>query len=338
MAAAGATAPALIPPCELLVVIVCYHAAELTIDCLRTLAPEVAARPGVRVAICENGSGPACEARLREAIEREGWQEWVSLTAITPNRGFAGGNDMILRAALAGSAPPPLYLLLNSDTLVRPGALAELLEAAARHPEAGVIGPRLEWPDGEPQRSCFRDAGPLDELISAAASGPVSRLFGRDSVAQPVRDQPCEAQNVSFAAAVIRREVFERIGLLDEDYYLYFDDVDFCWRARQAGWKVLYWPAARVVHLIGRSNPMETLRAARKRRPGYFYESRARYFAKRGGRRYLWLANLMWWGGRVISRSREVLLRSPRSACEREWLDIWTHGWDPFQPPRSRQS
>lgn len=340
MSAAGSTAP---PPepaasCDLLIVIVCYHAAELTIDCLRTLAPEVAANPGVRVAICENGSGPECEARLREAIEREGWQGWVSLAAIMPNRGFAGGNDVVLRAALAEPRPPARFLLLNSDTLVRPGALGELLAAADRHPEAGIIGPRLEWPDGEPQRSCFRDAGPLDEFVAAAASGPVSRLLGRDSVARPVRDEPTRAENVSFAAALIRREVFEQIGLLDEGYYLYFDDVDFCWRARRAGWQVLYWPAARVVHLIGRSNPMESLRAQRKRRPGYFYESRARYFAKRGGRPYLWLANLAWWAGRLISRSRELLLRTPRAACEREWLDIWTHGWDPFQPPRSRQS
>ncbi len=326
------------PHCELLIVIVCYRAVDLTIDCLRSLVPEVAELPGVRVAICENGSGPEAESDLAAAIEREGWKDWASLSAISPNRGFAGGNDAVLRDVLAGPAPPELFLLLNSDTIVRPGALRALLDAATTHPEAGIIGPRLEWLDGESQRSCFRDAGPLDEFVAAAATGAVSRVLGRDSVALPVQDEPGLAENVSFACALIRRDVFEQIGLLDENYYLYFDDVDFCWRARKAGWKVLYWPASRVVHLMGRSNPMESLAAQRKPRPGYYYESRARYFAKRGGRLHLWLANLAWWAGRTISWSRETILRTPPAVCEREWRDIWTHWRDPLQPPTNRQS
>ena len=326
------------PGCELLVVIVCFRAADLTVDCLRSLAPEVAAVPGVRVAICENGTGPEAVAEIRGAIEREGWGAWTHLTTITPNRGFAGGNNAILRPVLAEPDPPPLFLLLNSDTIVRPGALRALLDAASRHPEAGVIGPRLEWPDGTPQESCFRDFRPLDAFVQAAGTGPVSRLFGRPSVALAVCDQPFACDWVSFACALIRQAVFEHVGVLDDHFYLYFDDPDFCRRARRAGWSVLHWPAARVVHLRGRSNPVKSLGAEKKRRPIYWYESRSRYYAKYYGRPGLWLANGLWWAGRSISWARERFGRRPPHVCEREWLDIWTNWRDPLRPPRGRQS
>jgi hypothetical protein len=323
---------------ELLVVIVCFRAADLVVDCLRSLAPEVAAHPRVRVAICENGTGAEAVQEIRGAIEREGWGAWTQLTVIAPNRGFAGGNNAILRPVLEGREPPPLFLLLNADTIVRPGALGALLDAAARHPEAGVIGPRLEWPDGTPQESCFRDFRPLDAFVQAAATGPIARLVGRASVALPVRDEPFTCDWVSFACALIRREVFERVGVLDDHFYLYFDDPDFCRRARGAGFGVLHWPAARVVHLRGRSNPVKSLGAERKRRPVYWYESRARYYAKYYGRAGLWLANALWWAGRPISWVRERVGGRPRVACEREWLDIWTNWRDPLRPPRGRQS
>ncbi len=323
---------------DLLVVIVCYRAADLTIDCLRSLAPEIRALPGVRVAVCENGTGGDSRRQIADAIAREEWHDWVELSEIHPNRGFAGGNNAVLRAALAQPDPPRNFLLLNADTVVRPGALAELLRAAEQTRDAGIISPRLEWPDGAPQPSCFRNWRPLDELLGAARLGPLSRRFGRDGIALPVADAPTWPEWTSFACALIRREVFERIGVLDDGFYLYFDDPDFCLRARQAGWRVLNWPAARVVHLRGRSNPLKEMTAQRKRRPRYWYESRARYYAKHFGRLGLLRANLLWWLGRAVSLPRELLTRRPSHVCQREWLDVWIRSLDPLRPPEARQS
>ena len=318
---------------NLLIVIVCYKVADLTIDCLRSLSSQIADVPATKVAVCENGTGGDSVQQLAEAIEAEGWSDWVMLKPVSPNRGFAGGNNVVLQEAMRWPRPPRHFLLLNADTIVRAGALERLWRAAEGHPEAGILSPRLEWPDGTPQESCFRDRTPVDELLLAARTGPLSKLFGARESVLPVSDEPVEADWTSFACAMIRREVFEQIGVLDAGFYLYFDDSDFCRRARAAGWRVLHWPEARVVHLRGRSNPVKALSAQLMRPPRYWYASRARYYAKFYGRCGLWAANILWLIGRPISLARELLGNKERHICECEWLDIWINCWNPLKMP-----
>ena len=141
---------------KLLVVILNYRVTDLTIDCLRSIEPEIPSVPGMKVAVCENGTGGDAEQRLRDAIAANGWAAWAELTAITPNRGFTGGNNFIIRKALASSDPPEYFLLLNADTLAHPGAFEALVRFMDSHPQAGVAGSRVEWPDGTPQGSPFR--------------------------------------------------------------------------------------------------------------------------------------------------------------------------------------
>jgi len=139
---------------------------------------------------------------------------------------------------------------------------------------------------------------------------------------------------------LIRREVFDRIGLLDEGYFMYFDDMDFCRRAWQAGFTTLYWPRARVVHLRGGSGPVKQLTAERRRPPRYWYASRSRYYAKFYGRTGLWLANFCWYAGRVISLVREAFRLKQPHTYERQWLDIWTNALNPLRPalPGSKET
>lgn len=322
-------------PLNVLIVIVCYKVPDLTIDCLRSLAPQIGDVAGTKVAVCENGTGPQSVEEIRRAIETEGWSDWVMLKAIYPNRGFTGGNNAILGEVMAWPEPPKYLILLNADTIVRPGAIRELVRAAELRPEAGLIGPRLEWPDGEPQISAFRYFSPVSEFLAAARTGPLTRLFKGFEVPIPVSDEPMTAQWVTLACALVRKEVFERVGLLDEGYYLYFDDVDLCHRARRVGWEVVYWPAARVVHLRGRSNPVKETTLKRERRPRYWYESRARYFAKCHSRPTLWAANLAWWLGRGVSLAREMVGNKARHTCQHEHFDVWTNIFHPMKtnPP-----
>lgn len=136
---------------KLLVIILNYRVTDLTIDCLRSLVQEVPRVPGTKVAVCENGTGGDAEQRLREAISANGWAPWAELTAISPNRGFTGGNNVIIRKWLGTADCPDYFLLLNADTLVQPGACEVLVRFMDRHPEVGIAGSRLEWPDGAPQ-------------------------------------------------------------------------------------------------------------------------------------------------------------------------------------------
>src|SRR4051794_1054331 len=129
---------------KLLVIILNYRVTDLTIDCLRSLIPEIPRGAGMKVAVCENGTGCDAEKRLRDAIVQNGWERWVELTAISPNRGFTGGNNFIIRKALASDDPPEYFLLLNADTLVLPGAFASLVAFMDNHPDVGIAGSRLE--------------------------------------------------------------------------------------------------------------------------------------------------------------------------------------------------
>src|ERR1700722_946750 len=133
---------------KLLVVIANYKVAHLTIDCLRSLAEEIGQVPGTHVAVCENGTGDNSAQRIQHAIDECGWNTWCTLTAVHPNLGFTGGNNIILRPALQSSDPPQYVLLLNADTIVRPNAFKALVDFMDQHPKIGIAGSRLEDFDG----------------------------------------------------------------------------------------------------------------------------------------------------------------------------------------------
>src|SRR5580692_2020407 len=133
---------------KLLVVIVSYRVTDLTIDCLRSLSGEIGRVPGTRVALCENGTGGDAADRLRRAIDENGWDSWVDLTVIHPNRGFTGGNNTVIRPALESDDPPEYVLLLNSDTVVLEYALDTLVAFMDSHPSIGIAASREISPDG----------------------------------------------------------------------------------------------------------------------------------------------------------------------------------------------
>ena len=320
-------------PPRLTILIVCFRAVELTIDCLVSLEEQVAAIPGAGVLIVENGTGDGAAERLNAEIESRGWLSWVRVIEVNPNRGFSGGNNVVLDDMLGWERISDYVLLLNADTIVRPGALAAMLEAAEANPKAGIVSPRLEWPDETPQISCFRNFHPLSELDKQAAIGPLSKLLSRFVVGVPVAESDTAPDWTTFACALIRGEVVKQVGSLDPGFFLYFDDPDYCRRARAAGWGVLNTPRARVVHLRGQSNPAKELAKKKKRRPWYHYASRARYYYKFYGRFGLLSANLFWILGNTIARIRGVLTGAEVPACEMESKDIWINWGDPMVMP-----
>jgi len=204
----------------LLVVIVNYRVTHLAIDCLHSVAKEIASVPGIHVAICENGSGDGSTDVIRRAIDDNGWSSWCTLTALDVNLGFTGGNNAILRPALESADKPQYFLLLNSDTIVRPNAFKALVDFMDNNPEVGIAGSRLEDPDGTPQRSAFRFQSPLGELEGSLKLRPVSRLLERWIVAPPVVDYAFETDWVAGASMIVRRQVFKDIGLLDERFFM----------------------------------------------------------------------------------------------------------------------
>ncbi len=296
---------------RLMVVILNYRTPSLTIDCLRSLVGEMGSLPGTRVVIADNASGDGSVEQIGAAIETEGWGEWASLLPLEHNGGYAFGNNAVISRSLHSTNPPPYFLLLNPDTIVRPGAIQVLVDFMDEHPEVGIAGSRLEDPDGKPQCSAFRFHSVLSELDSGLRIGVVSKLLSKWVVAPPVCEETCQTDWVAGASMIVRREVFESVGLLDEKYFLYFEEVDFCLRANKSGWSCWYVPKSRVVHLVGQSSGVTDTKRPPQRLPGYWFDSRRRYFLKNHGWLYSALADVAWVFGFVLWRWRRVIQRKP---------------------------
>jgi len=241
------------------------------------------------------------------------------------NDGFSAGNNLGINSQLA-----EYYLLLNSDTLIRSGAIKKLVDTAKKFPKAGLISPRLEWPNEDGQESCFRFHSSQSEFMAAAQTGVIDRMLRRYIVALPVQQEIISPDWTSFACVLIKAKVFEHIGLLDEGYFMYFEAVEYCLRVSKAGWDIVHTPDARVVHLRGRSSPVKQNIQQNKRLPAYFYESRSRYFYQISGIKGLLLSNCMWCLGRLISKSRQILGRDDKNMVEKQWKDIWKNSFRPL--------
>jgi hypothetical protein len=284
------------------IVIVNYRTADLVIDCLRSLEPEVRSIDGVQVTVVDNRSDDGSIERLRSCIDTQGWSGWARLLASPVNGGFAYGNNEALRALMAAPVAPRYCWLLNSDTVVHPGALRALVEFMEAHPNCGIAGGALQNADGSEWPFAFRFPTLLGELERGMRLGLLSRLLRRHIVAQRMpTDRPVRVDWVPGASMMIRFDVLAAVGLMDEDYFLYYEETDYCLQAERAGWQTWYVPASRVVHIAGQSTGVTGAQAQLRRLPSYWFNSRRRYFVKNHGRVYaaacdsVWLLSFLGW-------------------------------------------
>ena len=311
---------------KLLVVIVSYRVTDLTIDCLRSLSGKIERVPGgARVALCENGTGGDAADRLRRAIAEHGWGSWVDLTVITPNRGFTGGNNAVIRPALESDDPPEYVLLLNADTIVQEhDALDTLVAFLDEHPQAGIAGSMLLSPDGTIESTPFRFPGIATELDRGLKLGLVSKLLAPWGLVLPKREEPFRVGWVSGASLILRRTMLEQIGLLDEGLYTYFDDPDISLRAARAGWETWYVPASRVIHLGGATTGLSGRRVV-PRLPPYWYQARRRFFLKNYGPWYTAMADAAFILGYAAWRLRRWIQRKPDTEPSHMLIDSIRH-------------
>lgn len=288
------------------IIIVNYRTPALVVDCLHSLHGDIRAEPDCRVVVVDNASGDNSVEHLRTAIKAAGWN-WADLLALDQNGGFASGNNAAIRPLLEAGAPPAYFHLLNPDTYIRPGAVTKLIDFMEAHPRVGIAGSRLENPDGSPQCAAFRFHGVLSELERGLRFGFFTKLLHRWMVAPPPDRRTQRVDWVNGASLMIRKEVFDSIGLMDDNYFLYYEETDFCLRARKAGWPCWFVPESRVVHLEGQSTGATGALARRKRVPPYWFDSRRRYFRKHHGAGYELIANLAFAGGYSLWRVRKWL-------------------------------
>jgi N-acetylglucosaminyl-diphospho-decaprenol L-rhamnosyltransferase len=262
---------------DVAVVIVTYKSAQLATESLRSLSLERDA-PGLRVraVVVDNASGDLPE--IAQAVAANNWSDWVSLVPAPRNGGFAYGNNLGMARAYADASPAYLYLL-NPDTQVRRGAIAALTRFLESHLNVGIAGSSFENPDGSDWPIAFRFPTLLSEVDRGLELGVVTRLLRRWVVPRVMNTTAQQVDWISGASMMIRPEVLATVGGMDENYFLYFEETDFCQRAKQAGFATWYVPDSRVMHIGGKSTNVTSTDGALRPLPAYWFESRRRYFA-----------------------------------------------------------
>jgi GT2 family glycosyltransferase len=307
---------------DLSVVVLNYKTAHLTKACLDSLHAQILPSSGIGVVVVDNCSQDGSAEQIEHHIHEMGYS-WAKLIRSPINGGFAAGNNLGIRAQ-----PARYYLLLNSDTIVQLGCLKEFLRAAEANPKAGLIGGGFT--DGhKPIPDAFTFPHPITELLRIADTGLLdSALRQYRHVAKHARTTT-RTDWVPFAGVLIREELRAQIGDMDDQFFMYYEDVDYCLRAKQAGWEVICWPAARIIHHVGGSSGIQQGKDPRKRAPRYFYESRTRFFTKHFGHLGYLGANLAWHAGHTVSRLRALFGKFEKSR-DNEARDIWTNAVTPY--------
>jgi GT2 family glycosyltransferase len=265
---------------DLSILIVSWNVRDLLLDCLAALPAAVGPELSYEVIIADNASQDDTVAAVQARFPA------VQLIANQKNLGFTRGNNQALARA-RGS----LLFLLNPDTLPLPGSIAELAHFLWARPQVGMVGPRLRYGDGSPQpnRRRFPTLATLfTESTVVQQWLPHLHLFARYTLADVPDDQPHQVDWLVGAALMAKQEVYQQIGGLDEGFFMYSEEVDWCQRAKNAGWQIWFDPAATIIHYEGKSSEQ-----AVARRDIAFFSSRVRYTAKHFGRG--WAELLRWW-------------------------------------------
>ena len=281
------------------IIVLNWNGRDLTLDCLRTL--DAVATPRVRIIVVDNASTDGSAGAVREQFPR------VTLIENVETLGFAAGNNVWIRRALDDGAD--FILLLNNDTVVAPDFAEHLLKAMLAAPDIGITAPKIYY--AEPKNQIWFAGGEISMWRGSA------RHTGIRETDRGQYDRERDIDYATGCAFLVRRAVFEKIGGLDPGYRAYFEDADFCVRARRAGYRIRYIPPARVWHRISASTGGQLSRRKASRKL-----ASARRFFGRYARPYHWLTipfffvlDVLRIGGLVLAgRIRDTNPHTPSSS------------------------
>ena len=307
-----------------LTVILNYRTAEMT---LRAAETAVTAMEGIAgaITIVDNDSQDGSYERLVAATQ--GWPR-VRVIQSGRNGGFGAGNNVAIRAGLPDGSRPDFVYLLNSDAFPEPDAIAQLRDFALANPDCGFVGSHVRGEDDVAHVTAFRFPSVWSEFEGAAHTGMISRLLKRHVVPMGVPDQPTEIDWCAGASVLFSMRALDHVGLFDEAFFLYFEETDLCHRIKDAGFRGVYLPAARVRHIGSVSTGMKTW----TRQPRYWFDSRAHYFRKRGGAVYLASATLAHLSGAGIWKLRRLLERKEERITPYFLRDLVSETWRNLMP------
>lgn len=304
----------------LCIVIVNYRTPALVEACLSSLEPQLA-EADAAVVIVDNASGDGSFQRIAQYCASSPEAARMRVIAAPGNGGFSSGNNIGFAAVSSN-----FVLLVNSDAEARPGALKALLDAARQAPEAAIFTPQIVSNADEALVSRFRRHSLISEFVDGAQTGPVTRLFPRGETPIFPDDDVTEPDWVSFSAVMIRRAAIDKAGPMDEAFFLYYEDCEYCLRLKKTGGRIKYVRSAVFEHEAGGSTKLSEKQSAGARLPEYYYRSRSRYFRILYGPLGPLAANIAWMAGRSIAHMRGIAGRPAPRVPEARGRDMWI-GW-----------
>ncbi len=297
---------------DVTVVIVSWNTRDILRDCLASVYAQTR-NVSIEVVVIDNASADGSAQMVRGEFPR------VRLIQNTDNRGFADANNQGMRVAMGR-----YVLLLNSDTIVLDGAIDRTIAFADQRPQAGVVGCRVLNRDRTLQPTCFMYPSVLNMLLFATCLNKLfsrSRFFGREQMTWWKRDDEREVQVVTGCFMLARRAAIDQVGLMDESFFMYGEETDWCFRFAQAGWKVLFTPQAEIIHLGGASSSRAANEMTLQLKAGVLqfickHDTRARYVASCALMGAFLALRIPFWAAKSILSPRD------RRAC---WSRVSTY-------------
>ncbi|MDO5612654.1 MAG: glycosyltransferase family 2 protein [Paracoccus sp. (in: a-proteobacteria)] len=303
------------------IIIVNYRTPHLVCDCLDSLA-DPAARLDLRVFIGDAESGDGSVQAIHAHITQRGY-DWAECAPIGKNGGFAYGNNAIYQRQVAPDASFGYVHFLNPDTVIRPGAVDRLWEFLRDHPDAGIAGSQLLNPDGSLAASGFRFPVPWREFFRGLCFGPADRLVPSGVIPMLKLRETQQVDWVSGASFMARRSLLDEVGLMDDGFFLYFEETDLMTRARRAGQQVWFVADSLVVHYEGQSTGLRPGEPPPEAKPisPIWLQSRRRYLRRHHGAAGLWAGNALFLLGNTLHRVQARLRGKHQPQPPHLWRD-----------------
>jgi len=311
---------------KLLGVILNFRTPDMTLEAARALAVALERVPDSRFVIVDNHSEDGSFAKLQAAIAHESFRDRCEVIESPHNGGFGAGNNFAMRRDMQSEDPAEYYYLLNSDALPEPDAVERLVTFMDSHRYAGIAGSYIQGPDGTYHETAFRYPSMFSEFEAQAGVGPISKLLADWVVALPKPDRTMLVEWTAAVSMILRREMLTKIGLFDEEFFLYFEETDLCRRASIAGFPTYYVRDSIVSHIGSASTGMKD---GSKPMPLYWFEARDHYLRKHHGDRYALAANVAWITGRTMRAVRRAIERKPDPTRPRLTRDFVAFNFSP---------
>jgi len=270
------------PSLTLSIIIVSYNTKDLTLQCLSSIHKTTLDKKDFEVIVVDNASADGSAAAIKKAFSE------VIVVSNTKNIGFSAGNNVAIRRAKGR-----YILLLNSDTEVKPETFQTMLAFMEKHPHIGVSTCRLVLANGFLDKASHRGFptpwASFTYMIGLEKLFPKTRLFGQYHLGYKDMTVPHEIDCPSGAFFLVCREVIDQVGLLDEDYFMYGEDIDWAYRIKEKGWEIWFNPYTSILHIKKQSGRKHADKTIFTHANASFYETMKLFYKKHYEEKYPWV-------------------------------------------------